>query len=125
MLPKMSGYVKTFKDKVGDKHKKNNNKLMSFRIDDDKLLGKYKTILFKTEDLQSIEMNALEVYDKRYIKIKIRTYKNKVYTSFRGLNVPKDSVEYEPFTIVSIKFILVYKNKHYLQGYLDNCAYKL
>ena len=76
MLPKMSGYVKTFKDKVGDKDKKNNNKLMSFRTDDDKLLGKYKTILFKTEDLQSIEMNALEVYDKRYIKIKIRTYKD-------------------------------------------------
>ena len=125
MLPKMSGYVKTFKDKVGDKDKKNNNKLMSFRIDDDKLFGKYKTILFKTEDLQSIEMNALEVYDKRYIKIKIRTYKDKVYTSFRGLNVPKDSVECEPFTIFSINFILVYENKYHLQGYLDSCAYKL
>ena len=39
ILPKMSGYVKTFKVKDGDKDK--NNKLMSFRIDDVKLLEKY------------------------------------------------------------------------------------
>ena len=38
ILPKMSVYVKTFNVKDGDKDK--NNKLMSFRVDDDKLLGK-------------------------------------------------------------------------------------
>ena len=42
ILPKMSGYVKTFKVKDGDKDK--NNKLMFFCIDDEKLLEKYKTI---------------------------------------------------------------------------------
>ena len=35
IMPKISGYVKTFEVKVGDKYK--NNKLMSFRIDDEKL----------------------------------------------------------------------------------------
>ena len=44
ILPKLSGYVKTFKDK--------NNKLMFFRMDDDKLLVKYKTIWIKIEDLK-------------------------------------------------------------------------
>ena len=39
IMPKMSGYVKTFKVKDGDKDK--NNKLMSFRIDDEKLLENY------------------------------------------------------------------------------------
>ena len=38
----MSGYGKTFKVKDGDKDK--NNKLMTFRIDDEKLLEKYKVI---------------------------------------------------------------------------------
>ena len=42
ILPKVSGYVKTFKDKGGYKNK--NNNLMSLCIDDDKLLEKYKTI---------------------------------------------------------------------------------
>ena len=36
----MSGYVKSFKVKDGDKDK--NNKLISFHIDDGKLLEKYK-----------------------------------------------------------------------------------
>ena len=39
----MSGYVKTFKVKNGDTDK--SNKLMSFSIDGEKLLEKYKAIL--------------------------------------------------------------------------------
>ena len=39
-MPKKSGYVKTFKE--GDKDK--NNKLMSFRVSNEKLLEKYKAI---------------------------------------------------------------------------------
>ena len=42
VLPKISEYVKTFKVRDGDKNK--SNKLMSFRIDDEKLLEKFKTI---------------------------------------------------------------------------------
>ena len=38
IMPKMNGFVKTFKVKEGDKDK--NNKLMSFRIDGEKLLEK-------------------------------------------------------------------------------------
>ena len=70
-------------------------------------------------------MNALLVFDDRYIKSKIRTYGDKVYTNFRGLNVPKDDIECESFTVTSIDSILVYENKYYLQVYLDNCAYNI
>ena len=45
IMPKTSGQVKAFKVKEG------NNKLVSFRIDDEKLLEKYKTIWSKIEDL--------------------------------------------------------------------------
>ena len=72
----MSRYVKTFKVKDGDKDK--NNKLMSFRIDDEKLIEKYKAILIKIEDLKNIKLNALPVYDDRYIKTKTKTYGDKV-----------------------------------------------
>ena len=40
ILPKMSAYIKTFKVKEGDKDK--NNKLLTFHIDDEKVLEKYK-----------------------------------------------------------------------------------
>ena len=49
-MPKMSGYVKTFKVKDGDKDK--NNKLMSFNINDEKLLEKYKAFWTKIKDLK-------------------------------------------------------------------------
>ena len=68
IMPKMCGYVKTFKVKEGDKDK--SNKLMSFRIDDEKLLEKCKAIC--------IELNALPVYDDKYIETKLRTYGDKV-----------------------------------------------
>ena len=42
ILTKISGYAEPFKIKNGDKDK--SNKLISFRIDNDKLLEKYKTI---------------------------------------------------------------------------------
>ena len=58
----MSGDVKTFNMKDRDNDK---NKLMPFRIDDKKLLEKYKAIWNKIEDLKNIELNALPVYDGR------------------------------------------------------------
>ena len=44
--------------------------------------------------MKNTALNFLPVYDDRYIKIKIRTYGDKVYTNFRGLNVPV-SEEYD------------------------------
>ena len=53
----------------------------------------HKTIWTKIKDFENIELNGLPVYDDRYIKTKIRTYGGKVYSNFRGLNVPEDCVE--------------------------------
>ena len=50
ILPKLSGYVKTFQDKGGYKNK--NNKLMSLRIGNDRLLEKYETIWTRIENLE-------------------------------------------------------------------------
>ena len=46
ILPKTSGYVKTFKDKSNSKK----NKLIYFCIDDNKLLEKYKNTRTKIEN---------------------------------------------------------------------------
>ena len=104
--------------------RRKNDKSMSLCIDNDKLLEKYKTIWTKIGNLKNIELNALPFYDDRYIKTKIRTYEDKAYTNFCGLDVPKDDAERESFTTISIDSLLVYENKCYLQVYLENCAYK-
>ena len=59
------------------------------------------------------------------MKTKIRTCGDRVYTNFRGLNVPEDDMEWEFFTVISIDSLLVYEKKYYLQVYLDDYAYKI
>ena len=66
----------------------------------------------KIEDLTDVELYALPVYDNRYIKTKIRTYSDKVYTNFCGLNVPENDIKCESFTVISIDSLLVYENNY-------------
>ena len=115
-MPKISGYGKTLKVNDGDKDE--NNKLMSSRIDDEKLLEKYKALQTKIEDLKNIKLNVLPIYNRRYIKTKIRTYGDKVYSNFHGLNMLEDDIECGSFTVIYIDSLLVYDNKYYLQVYL-------
>ena len=70
---------------------------------------KYKAIWTKIEDLKNIELNALQVYDDRSIKTKIRTYRDKVYTNFSGLNAPEDHIEWEPLQSFILTFCLYTK----------------
>ena len=111
--------------KVKDKGKNKNKKLMSFRLDDENLSEKYKGIWTKIEDLKSIELNALPVYDDRHIKTKKRTNGDKVYPNFCGSNVPEDGIECESFTVIAIDFLLVCQSKYYLKVYLDYYAHKI
>ena len=69
VLPKMSGYLKAFKVKDGNKDR--NNRLTSLRRE--MVICYKKTIWTKIEDLKNIELNALPVYDDRYVKIKMIT----------------------------------------------------
>ena len=117
IMSKMTAYVKTFK--VEDK----NNKLKSFRIYDKELLEKYKASWTKIEDFKDIELNAQPVYDDRYIKIKIRTYGDNIYTNFSGSNVPEDDIDFESFIVNPIDFLLVYDKEYYL--YLHNFPDKI
>ena len=73
--------------------------LMSFRIDYEKLLEKYKTIWPQTEDLKN---NVFLVCYDRSIKTKKRTYSDKAYINFYGLNAPENYIECKSFTVVSI-----------------------
>ena len=56
----MSEYVITFKVKDGDKDK--NNKLISFCINDERLLEKRKVIWTKNEDLKNIVLNTTSLW---------------------------------------------------------------
>ena len=61
---------------------------------DIKLLG------LKSKTLKTIELNALPVYNDRYIKTKVRAFGDNVYTIFRGLNVLENDIKSASFTVI-------------------------
>ena len=76
----MVGYVKCFED---------NNKTMSFKVSDQKMLKEYFKIWEKISNLVGIEFDSDLVYGDKYIKTKIRTCEDKVNTNFQIEKVPK------------------------------------
>ena len=54
------------------------------------MMRNYKAIWTRIENLKNIKLNALPICDDRYIKTKMRTYGDKVYTNFSSFNVAED-----------------------------------
>ena len=64
----------------------------------------------------------MPVYDDKCIKTKIKTFGHKVYTNFRGLNVPENDIECKSLTVISNDSLPLYNKSYYMQVYLDNCV---
>ena len=82
-LPQMIGYVKYFND----------DKVMSFKVTDKKLLNKYNKIWEKVEESLNVKFESKPIYgeDDKYIKAKIKSYQDKVNTNFQGKKTPKEN----------------------------------
>ena len=75
-LPQMTGYIKNSDD----------NNTVRFIVDDNRLLKKYSKIWGKIGNLINIEFDSEPVYgyDDKYIKTKIKLYREKVNTNFQS-----------------------------------------
>ena len=75
-FPQMVGYVKNFDD----------NKMMSFRVNDKKMLKKYNKIWDIVVDLLDVQFDSYPVYgnNEKYIKTKRRMHEDRVITNFQG-----------------------------------------
>ena len=65
ILPQMSGYIKYFE---------NRRKNMSFVIKDDYVPDIYNEIWDKIKKALNIKFHSMSVYDKKYIKAKVREF---------------------------------------------------
>ena len=68
-----------------------NNKTMSFKVMDKKLLKKYTKIWDKNISLMNKELDSEPVYgdNDKYIKTNIKSHGDKINTNFQGRKVPK------------------------------------
>ena len=74
-LSQMTGYINKFDE---------NKRTMSLMIKDEQLLKNYNKIWKKIEKLMKIDFNTKTTYgdDDKYIKTKIKTYKDNITTNF-------------------------------------------
>ena len=87
---------------------------------------KYEVIWTKIKNFKNIELNTLPIYDDRYIKNKIRTYVDNVYTNFL-VQMSQRMIQNVNLlqSFLYIITLLVYYYNYYLQVHLQNCAEKI
>lgn len=64
---------------------------MSFLVQDNKLLEKYNEIREKVSNIIKKGFDGEPVYNDKYLKNKIKSYKGKVNTNFHSDKIPKES----------------------------------
>ena len=64
---------------------------MSFLVQDNKLLEKYNEICEKVSNIIKKGFDGEPVYNDKYLKNKIKSYKGKVNTNFHSDKIPKES----------------------------------
>ena len=110
----MSGYLKYFD---------NGGKNMSLAIK----MTAYWLMIFETEfkKMLSTKFHSMPVYDKNYIKAKLKEFNDVVNTNFWGKKVPKEGVHYICIAWININSVIKIEKKNYPQDHLEECKHKI
>ena len=114
--PQTSGYIKYFR---------NGGKNPSFFLNDDEVLDKYNEIWDVIKNKLKIKFHSLPIYDKKYLKTKVREYDGKIKTNFLGNAVPEENMHYTCIACITIDFAMRMEKKNHPQIYLEECKYKI
>ena len=98
---------------------------MSFLIKDDEVWEKYEQIWDLIKNKLGIKFHSEPVYDKKYLKTKVREYDGVIKTNFLGNDVPKENMHYTCIACITIDSVMRMEKKNYPQVYLEECKYKI
>ena len=98
----MIGYVK---------HVDSNNP-MSFEVIDNKLLKEYTKIWERVSSLKNIELDSERVYgdNDKYIKAKIKPYRDKINTNFQDKRIPKENAPCKCLSLIMLDSVIRVNN---------------
>ena len=98
-------------------------------VKDMQLLKIYNKIWKKIEKLMKIDFNTKTTYgdDDKYIKTKIKTYKDSITTNFYSKNgskkIPEEKAPHKCLSIIILDSIICAYEKYYPQVFLEECKY--
>ena len=113
----MTGYTK--------KVEKDDTKTMSLSVTDKKHLKNYNKIWGKIESLMSIYFESKPVYGDgdKYIKTKIKIYKDSLFTNFHNKKIPKEDAPCKCLSIIILDSVIKTNKKYYPKTFLEECKY--
>ena len=112
----MSEYIKYFE--YGGKN-------MSFLIKDEEVQEKYEQIWDVIKNKLKIKLHSLLVYDKKYLKPKVREYDGMIKTNFLGNDMLKENMHYTCIACITIDSVMRMDKKNYPQVSLEEYKYKI
>ena len=118
----MTGYINKFRK---------NKITMSLMIKDMKLLKSYNKLWKKIEKLIKIDFNTKTTYgdddDDKYIKTRIKTYKDSITKDFYNKNgskkIPEDKVPHKCLSMRIVDSVIYVYEKYHPQTFLEECKY--
>ena len=81
----------------------------------------------KTSSLINKEFDSEPVYDDndKYIKTKIKSYGDKIFTNFQDRKIPKENASYKCLSFIMLGSVISVNKKHYTQTLLEECKYEI
>ena len=112
----MDGYIKYFE---------NGGKKISFLIKNDEVWEKYEEIWDVVKNKLGIKFHSEPIYEKKYLKAKIREFDGDIKTNFLGNGLPKENMYYTCIACITIDSVIRMNKKNYPQVHLDESKYKI
>ena len=75
-------------------------------IKDVNILNKYNKIWDKIKEKINIKFHIMPVYDKTYIKAKVREFDGVIKTNFLGDEIPKENMHYTCTACITIDSVM-------------------
>ena len=99
-------------------------------VKDKQFLENYNKIWKKIEDLMSIHFESEAIYggdEDKYMKTKIKTYKNSIIINFYHKNeskkIPEEKVPHKCLSITILDSVIYAYEKYHPQTFLEECKY--
>ena len=91
------------------------------KVTDKKLLKNYIKIWEKVSNLMDIKFDSEPFYgnNNKYIKTKIKIYKDIVNTNFQGKKVPKENASYKCLSLIMVDSVIKTSKEYYPQTLLE------
>ena len=96
---------------------------MSYLIKDDELLKQHNKIWKNVKNTIYKEFDSDPVYNKKYLKAKIKSYNGKINTNFHNNKIPKEGSQCICLSVILINSVFRTSKNYYPEIFLEECKY--